>query len=205
MNGVRYHWVAYYSHCKWGQISLIKTPFTSVAHMNQSLHFGSNTTKRLLLTNRWLQVHHHHLFWKRPFLPRSTRVRRFSRYDLSIYLWTLPIQLLNTTHSAPPYHPSHFLSKSSCLYPHISPLSPPHFYRPTPNHPHSYVPHAQTTSIYPRLITSLTPRQTIYQLLGHSKQIALVIFSLSKSSQNLFLSSFFALKIALLASLLARI
>ena len=31
---------------------------------------------------------------------------------------------------------------------HLS-LPPPHFYRPTPNHPHSYVLYAQTTSIYP--------------------------------------------------------
>ena len=46
------------------------------------------------------------------------------------------------------YHPSHILSKSSCPYTHISPLPPPHFYRPTPNHLHSYAPHAQTTSIY---------------------------------------------------------
>ena len=30
-------------------------------------------------------------------------------------------------------------------HPHISPLPPPHFYRPTPNHLCSYAPHAQTT------------------------------------------------------------
>ena len=46
---------------------------------------------------------------------------------------------------APSYHPSHTHSKSSSLYLHISPLPPPHFYRPTLNHPHSYVPHAQKT------------------------------------------------------------
>ena len=45
-------------------------------------------------------------------------------------------------------HPLHILSKSSCPYLHISPLPPTHFYRPTPNHLHSYAPHAQTTSIY---------------------------------------------------------
>ena len=49
---------------------------------------------------------------------------------------------------------SHILSKSSCPYPHISPLPPPHSYRPTPNNLHSYAPHAQTTSIYHRLTTS---------------------------------------------------
>ena len=41
-----------------------------------------------------------------------------------------------------------FLSKSSCPCPHISPLPPTHFYRPTSNHLHSYVPHAKTISIY---------------------------------------------------------
>ena len=59
---------------------------------------------------------------------------------------------LNTAHSEckPSSTISSFtLSKSSSLYPHISPLPPPHFYRLTPNHLHSYVPHAQTTSIYP--------------------------------------------------------
>ena len=42
-------------------------------------------------------------------------------------------------------------------YPHISVSSPPpspHFYRPTPNHLHSYVPHAKTTSV-----TLCTPRR----------------------------------------------
>ena len=30
--------------------------------------------------------HHHHLFLKRPFLPRSARVRRFSRYEASPHI-----------------------------------------------------------------------------------------------------------------------
>ena len=30
--------------------------------------------------------HHHHLFLKRPFLPRSARVRRFSRYEVSPHI-----------------------------------------------------------------------------------------------------------------------
>ena len=51
---------------------------------------------------------HHHL--KRSFLPRSARVRRFSQYEASSHI------------------PEHILSKSSCSYPHISPLPPPHFY-----------------------------------------------------------------------------
>ena len=63
---------------------------------------------------------------------------------------------LNTTHSA--CKPSTFISssthslshsKSSHSSPYISPLPTPHFYRPTPNHPHSYAPDVQTTSIYP--------------------------------------------------------
>ena len=41
----------------------------------------------------------------------------------------------------------HTLAKSSCPYPYSSPPPPPHFYRPTPNHPHSYAPDVQTTSI----------------------------------------------------------
>ena len=44
-------------------------------------------------------------------------------------------------------HPSHLLSKSSYSSPYISPLPPLYFYRLTPNHPHSYAPDAQATSI----------------------------------------------------------
>ena len=62
--------------------------------------------------------------------------------EVAVYLWTLPIQGANQAH---PYHSSHILSKSSCT---SHPCHPPHFYRPTPNHFHSYLPHAQTTSIY---------------------------------------------------------
>ena len=62
---------------------------------------------------------------------------------------------LNTAHSG--CKPSAFISsfihsyKVFFLYPHISPLPPPHFYMLIPNHPNSYVPHAKTTSIYPAL------------------------------------------------------
>ena len=71
---------------------------------------------------------------------------------------------LNTAHSgckpsAFIYYPSHIPTKSPSLYPHISPLPPPHFYRPTPNHPHSNAPHAQTTSIYP---TSPPHRRSVH-------------------------------------------
>ena len=52
------------------------------------------------------------------------------------------------THSYQVYTCIHQVYTHSSLYPHISPLPPPHFYRPTPNHLRSYVPHAQTTSIY---------------------------------------------------------
>ena len=54
---------------------------------------------------------------------------------------------LNTVHSA--CNPSSLISffTHSSLYPHLSPLPPPHFYRPTPNHPHSYAPHARTLCI----------------------------------------------------------
>ena len=33
--------------------------------------------------NAYATYHHHHLFLKRPFLPRSARVRRFSCYEAS--------------------------------------------------------------------------------------------------------------------------
>ena len=33
--------------------------------------------------NKWMDHHHHHLFLKRPFLPRSARVRRSSRNEAS--------------------------------------------------------------------------------------------------------------------------
>ena len=59
------------------------------------------------------------------------------------YPRTLPIQAAN---QAPPCVIFYSLSKSSC--PCSSPQPPPHFYRPTPNHLHSYDPYAQTISIY---------------------------------------------------------
>ena len=58
--------------------------------------------------------------------------------------YLLPTQVAN---QALPWHPSHILSKFSYSSPYISPLPPPHFYRSIPNHPHSYAPDAQTTSI----------------------------------------------------------
>ena len=88
----------------------------------------------------------YHLFLKRPFLPRSARVRRFSRYEVSPHIpehypFRVQTQLIHIIlYTFSPCLP--------CPYPHISPLPPPHFYRLTPNHLHSYVPHVQTTSIY---------------------------------------------------------
>ena len=49
-------------------------------------------------------------------------------------------------------HLSHILSKSSHPCPHISPPLPPHFYRPTPNHPHLQAPNVQMTPIRQFLI-----------------------------------------------------
>ena len=71
---------------------------------------------------------------------------------------------LNTTYSEckPRSSISFILSKSSCPYSHISPLPPPHSYRLTPNHLHSYAPHAQTTSIYhAATLSSLNPQETV--------------------------------------------
>ena len=60
---------------------------------------------------------------------------------------------LNTAHSGcKPSSSVSFFTHSlqvSCPCPHTSPLPPPHFYRPTPNHLHSYVPHAQTIPTKP--------------------------------------------------------
>ena len=60
---------------------------------------------------------------------------------------------LNTTHSGcKPSSSISSLTHSLQVFlplPHISPLPPPHFYKPTPNHLHSYAPHVQTTSISP--------------------------------------------------------
>ena len=92
--------------------------------------------------------HHHHLFLKRPFLPRSARVRRFSRYEVSPHIpehypFRVQTQLLHIIpHTFSPSLPAPTRTSQ------ILPLPPPHFYRPTPNHLHSYAPHAQTTSIY---------------------------------------------------------
>ena len=89
--------------------------------------------------------HHHHLFLKRP----SFHAQLGS--DVPPEMKPLHISL-NTAHSG--CKPSAFISSFKhsyqvfSLYPHISPLPPPHFYRPTPNHSHCYVPHAQTISIY---------------------------------------------------------
>ena len=56
------------------------------------------------------------------------------------------------------YPPSHIHTKSSSLYLPISPPPKPHFYRPTPNHPHSYIPHVHCPNHLnlPHLTTSST-------------------------------------------------
>ena len=94
----------------------------------------------------WNHHHHHHrhLFLKLPFL---------QKVGLDVCPDMRPLHTsLNTAHSE--CKPGSFVSSfthsllSSYPCPHISPLPPPYFYRPTPNHLRSYVPHAQTTSIY---------------------------------------------------------
>ena len=37
--------------------------------------------------------HHHHLFWKRPFLPHQARVRRLPIWSPSTYLWNCPFRV----------------------------------------------------------------------------------------------------------------
>ena len=94
-------------------------------------------------------IHYHHLlFLKLPLPPRSARVRRFSRYEVSphipehhlfrvqtkllpvnVILYTFSPSLLAPTHTSDPRH--HHISTGLQA-----------------DHPHSYSPHAQTTSIY---------------------------------------------------------
>ena len=62
----------------------------------------------------------------------------------------MPIQAADQTI---PCRSSHIFPKPFCPCPYISPLPPPHFYRLTPNHLHSYAPDAYTVSI---LTTSAT-------------------------------------------------
>ena len=97
-------------------------------------------TDILLLTHH----HHQHLFWKRPFLPCYARIRCLPIWSSSTHPWILRIQDVNQ--ALPRLHP-HILSKASFSSPYISPPPPPPFYRPIPNHLHSYTPDAQTTSI----------------------------------------------------------
>ena len=69
--------------------------------------------------------HHHHLFWKRPFLPRYARVRRLPIWSPPTHPWIPPIQDVNQTLSC---HYPHTLSKSSYSSSYISPLPPPPFF-----------------------------------------------------------------------------
>ena len=65
-------------------------------------------------------------------------------------------------------------SKSSYSPPYISPLPPPPFYRPTPNHPHSYAPDAQTISIFHA--SPHPPQHTLYTQKTIQIHTALSIF-----------------------------
>ena len=79
------------------------------------------------------------------FLPCSARVRRFSRYEASPHIpenypFRVQIQLI--------YIILHTFSPSIPTLPaHLTPATTT-FLQADPNHLHSYVPHAQTTSIY---------------------------------------------------------
>ena len=74
---------------------------------------------------------------------------------------------LNTTHSEckPSSSISSFTHSLQVFLPlpaHLTPATspPPHSYRPTPNHLHSYGPHAHTTSIY-HASPPLNPQKTV--------------------------------------------
>ena len=69
-----------------------------------------------------VHYHHHHLFLKRLFLPRSARVRRFSRYEVSPHIpehypFRVQTQLIHIILHT-------FSPKSSCPYPaHLTPAT----------------------------------------------------------------------------------
>ena len=102
--------------------------------------------------------HHHHLFWKRSFLQCDARLRRLPIWGLSIHPWILPIQDVNQAFSC--HHP-HTLSKSFYSSPYNSPLPPPPFYRPIPNHPHSYaqMPKPPQSAPPPHICTPMSSRE----------------------------------------------
>ena len=126
-----------FSHLKVPTLCIQQSPYV---HYEEKSTFHSVRIDQLL---PYHHHHHHHLFLKRPFLPRSARA---PIWGLSTHPWTPPIQGAN---QARPCLPLHILSMFSYLCPHISPQPPPHFYRPTPNHLRSYVPHAQKQSTMP--------------------------------------------------------
>ena len=106
---------------------------------------------------------------KTSIFPSSARVRRSSRNEPpphipehSSFSMQTNVNYIHTymQSKAPSYPSSHIDTKSSSLYSHLSPLPPLLFYRLTPNHPHSYAPHYQTTLIY---FASPPPRRSVHQ------------------------------------------
>ena len=87
--------------------------------------------------------HHHHLFLKRPFLPSSARVRRFSRYEASPHIhehcpFTVQTKLIRIIlHTFSPSLPA-----PTCT---SHPTTTTFLQADTQSSP---IPHAQTTSIY---------------------------------------------------------
>ena len=83
--------------------------------------------------------HYHYLFLKVNSFHAQLYGYTFApKWSLSTYPWTLPLQAANRVVSCQCHH-LHTLLKSSCPCPHISLQPPLHFYRPTPNNPHTYI------------------------------------------------------------------
>ena len=98
--------------------------------------------------------HHRHLFWK---IVHSFHAmlgfKHLPIWGLSTHPWIPSIQDVNQT--LPCLHP-HTLCKSSYSSFYISPLPPPSFYRPIPNHSISYAPDATPHHIHHTLHTQKT-------------------------------------------------
>ena len=133
-----FYWTMVYMLCRtWPNDPTHRANLFEVCHLTAWQIWTSNHHHRR-------HHHHHHLFLKRPSVQPQTRIRCLSHVWSPFSLHASP----SIAHSG--CNPSNFMSSfrhSPPVFPHISPLPPQDFYRPTPNHPNLYNPNVQTTSI----------------------------------------------------------
>ena len=89
------------------QVKFFLTYISIAYKMNDLVCVQDKLTTSIMF---YVEHYHNHLFWKRPFLPRYTRVRRLPILSPSTNPWILPIQDANQALPCP--HP-HTSSKSS--------------------------------------------------------------------------------------------